>query len=240
MDPEHLKELAKVERSYWWTVAKSELCAELLARFHPPPGRLIEGGIGGGSNLQRFTELGYDALGLDASAAAVDHCRGWGLAAQVHDLQQPLPVDEGSADVIVLLDVLEHLPDPVAALRHCARALRPRGGLVLTVPAYPALMGPWDEMLGHLRRYTRTQLLAQAQQAGLHARWLSHWNAFSLPPAVLIRLRERFVSAPRSAEFPPVPAALNAALKLVARAERGLMRRVPLPLGVSLVGVLQR
>ena len=240
MDPAHLEELARIERSYWWTVAKSELVTQLLSRHAPPPGMLVEGGIGAGSNLARFRALGYETLGLDASAQAVAHCERNGQHVRVHDLQAPWPVSQGSVDVVVLLDVIEHLHDPVAALRHAAHALRAGGTLVLTVPALPALMGPWDRMLGHLRRYTTRQLSREVADAGLTLTWLSYWNAFSLAPAILVRLRERLWSSPRSAEFPPVPAAVNQSLKALAAAERSVMKVAPIPLGVSLVGVLTR
>ena len=58
MDPKHLDELIAIERNYWWHVAKRELVIELLDRFAPPPGLLIEAGIGGGGNLWHYVNKG--------------------------------------------------------------------------------------------------------------------------------------------------------------------------------------
>ena len=58
MDPSHLQELVTLEDSYWWHVAKRQLVTRLLQRYCPPPGRLVEGGIGSGRNLVEFSELG--------------------------------------------------------------------------------------------------------------------------------------------------------------------------------------
>ncbi len=237
MDPEHLKELARIEQTYWWNVAKSELVRELLLRFLPPPGRLVEGGIGGGSNLLAFRQMGYEVLGLDGSEQSVAYGIERGLPARVHDLEQPWPLDPGGVKAVVLLDVLEHLVEPVMALKHAFELLEDDGGVVLTVPAYPALMGPWDEMVGHLRRYTRQSLLAQTSRAGLKPVWVSHWNAFTLPAAIAVRLGQRLFSRRHQAGFPSVPSAMNAALELAARLERRALARSPIPAGVSLVGV---
>jgi hypothetical protein len=215
MDPAHLTELAEVEQHYWWNVAKGELVAELLGRFAPAPG----------------------SLGLDASAEAVSHSTARGLTARVHDLQEPWPVPEGAARAVALLDVIEHLSHPVAALRCAREALRPEGALVLTLPAYPWLMGPWDEMLGHLRRYTRVALMEQPGKAALRPMWIAYWNSFTLPVAVAIRVKQQLSRQSSGAEFPRVPGFVNAGLSWAARVERGVMRRVSVPAGVSIVGV---
>jgi hypothetical protein len=139
---------------------------------------------------------------------------------------------------VVLLDVLEHTPDPVPVLRNAAAVLDRDGGVVVTVPAYPSLMGPWDRMLGHHRRYSGRGLRREARAAGLRVAWLSHWNAFSLPPAVVVRGLDRLRDRPRTAEFPPVAPWLNSLLLGCAGLERRWMRRHPVPFGLSLAGVL--
>jgi SAM-dependent methyltransferase len=239
MDPSHLENLISVEQTYWWHVAKRELVLELLRRHAPSPGLLVEGGVGGGANSLAFRDLGYDVRGFDLMAKAVEYCRGLGLGdVRVHDLQEPWPIEPAVARAVVILDVIEHLPDPVRALRHAARALRPDGAMIVTVPAVPALMGPWDRMLGHYRRYSRRIFQEQAREAGLRVIWLSHWNSFTLPAAVVIRTLERLAGGRRSAEFPLVSRPVNALLIHLARLEQRLMSVVPVPVVLSLVGVL--
>lgn len=240
MDTRHLDNLAAIEATYWWNTAKRDLVAWMLARWLPPPGVLIEGGVGAGTNLSTFRELGYEVHGLDLSPEAIEYCRALGVHARVHDLEQPWPFEPGSVRAVALLDVIEHLPDPALALRNAAALLEVSGGVVVTVPAIPRLMGPWDEMLGHRRRYTPALLTEHAADAGLRVRWMTHWNAFSLPPALLVRAAERLRGHRESAEFPPVPDAVNAGLKLAARLERRLMEDGSLPVGLSIAAVLTR
>ena len=239
MDAQHLSELAELEDGYWWHVAKRQLAVKLLARFAPPPGVLIEGGVGSSRNLLEFRRLGYDVTGLDVMPEAVDLARERGIdGVRLHDLEEPWPVAEGSVKAVVLLDVIEHLASPVNALEHAWRALQPGGALVVTVPAYPWLYGDWDRALGHYRRYTAPLLREQAAQAGFHVRRLTHWNSFTLPAAIAVRGWRRLVPRPGAAEFPRVSTFTNRLLQGCAAAERVLIGRVPVPCGLSLVGVL--
>jgi SAM-dependent methyltransferase len=241
MDERHLEELIAVEGSYWWHVAKRELVIEQLMRRFPPPGQLVEGGVGAGGNLQAFRELGYEVRGFDVSPAAVVHCRKLGLEnVEVHDLEADWPVPHETVRAVVLLDVLEHLAEPVRVLQHAARAIRADGGIIVSVPAGPVLMGPWDVMLGHRRRYTRKLLREQAAAAGLRVLWMSYWNSFTYPAAVLVRTFEKWRHRPRAAEFPPVRPVVNRLLIGCARIERWWLRRAPAPCGLSLLGVCAR
>jgi SAM-dependent methyltransferase len=239
MDPNHLDELIDLEDTYWWHVAKRKLVASLLKKHFPPPGRVVEGGVGSARNLLEFRKLGYEASGFDILPASVQRAREKGLHAEVHDLGQPWPTKPGTVQAVVLLDVIEHLADPVQVLDNARQTLGQGGGVVVTVPAYPWLFGDWDERLGHFRRYTNRMLQEHAEQAGLRVKWLQHWNAFSLPPAILVRSYQRVFPRHRGAEFPRVSPLMNQTLLTLATLERWIMsRRLPVPFGLSLVGVL--
>jgi SAM-dependent methyltransferase len=213
----------------------------MLREHFPPPGRLVEGGVGAGANLQSFAHAGFQVRGLDIAPAAIEYCRERGLDnVQQHDLHQPWPLEPRSMRVVVLLDVLEHLANPVQALSHAARVLEPGGGVVFTVPAGPALMGPWDEMLGHYRRYTPALIQQQAHEAGLQLAWLSHWNAFTYPLAWVIRRLQRWRHIPSGVACPRVSPLVNRCLLALASVERWVMDRLPVPFGLSLAGVLKR
>ncbi|HUG91594.1 MAG TPA: class I SAM-dependent methyltransferase [Planctomycetaceae bacterium] len=241
MGSEHLDELIALDDAYWWHVAKRELVARLLARHCPPPGRVVEGGFGSGRNLREFRRLGYAVQGLDAMPQAVDHARRIGFdEVWQHDLTQPWPLEPESTRAVVLLDVLEHLADPVAALGHAARVLEPGGGVIVTVPANPRLYGPWDEQLGHHRRYTSRLLRSQALEASLRVERVTHWNSFSLPAAAVVRTLERWRPRREGTEFPRVPGWVNRTLVGCARMERWWLERFAVPAGLSLVGVLRK
>jgi SAM-dependent methyltransferase len=241
MDRGHLDELIQLEESYWWHVAKRELVTAILRSRFPAPAHVVEGGIGSSRNLLEFRRLGYEVTGLDIMAEAVDHGRRRGLNnVHRHDLSEPWPCQPGSVSAVVLLDVLEHMADPVKVLRHAAHVLRPGGGLVLTVPAYPFLYSDWDKSLGHYRRYTAGQLRQDVADAGLTTQWVTHWNAFSLPAAIAVRSMQRCFPRERAATFPRISPAMNEILLKLASVERWCLRKVRVPVGLSLVGVLTK
>ncbi len=241
MDPNHLQELISLEESYWWHVAKRQLATSLLEQFAPPPARVVEGGIGSARNLVEFQRRGYEVAGFDLMDVSVAHAKSRGIEnVCVHDLQQPWPLEDGSFDAAVMLDVIEHVEDPVEVLRHAARVLTKDGVIIVTVPAYPWLFGEWDKRLGHYRRYTRKMLRENAEQAELSVTWMQNWNAFSLPPAVVVRGYQRLFPQDRDAEFPRVRPWLNQTLLGLAGMERWCMKQANVPFGLSLVGVLSK
>ena len=239
MDPNHLQELIDLEESYWWHVAKRRLVMSLLEQHVPLPARVVEGGIGSARNLVEFQRRGYQVAGFDLMEESVAHAKSRGIEdVCVHDLQQPWPLDREPFDAVVMLDVIEHVEDPVKVLSHAARVLTPSGVIIVTVPAYPCLYSEWDKRLGHYRRYTRKMLRDNAEQAGLTVNWMQHWNAFSLPPALVVRGYQRLFPRERSAEFPRVRPWLNQTLLGLAGMERWCMKKGAVRFGLSLAGVL--
>ena len=240
MQIEHLDELVELEETYWWHVAKRDLAVSLLEEHCPPPGRLVEGGVGSARNLIRFHEMGYDVIGFDVMPESVAIADERGLDVQLWDLAEPWPVDPESLHAVVLLDVIEHIEDPIAVLTHVHESLAPGGAAVITVPAYQWLFSDWDQALGHYRRYTRRMLRAQAEEAGLQVARLMHWNAFTLPAAMAVRTCEKVFPRSRDAEFPRVSPVTNRMLLGCAAAERWMNKRVSVPCGLSVVGVLTK
>ncbi len=241
MDPSHLTELVELEDSYWWHVAKRNLVLSLLKKHFAPPGRIVEGGIGSARNLLAFRDRGYDVTGYDVMQESVDHARQRGLDdCHVHDLHEPWPLEENSSRAVVLLDVLEHLADPVQVLRNAHSILEPGGGVVATVPAYPWLYGRWDKQLGHYRRYTAPELREHAEAAGFQVTWLNRWNSFTLPAALAVRTFDKVFPRQESPEFPRVSQGVNRALLATADMERWVMFRLGIPVGLSLVGVFTK
>lgn len=241
MQASHLQQLVELEDSYWWHVAKRELVMRLLRRHCPPPGRLVEGGIGSGRNLLQFQEMGYEVTGFDLMPESVDHVRSRGIEdVRVHDLGNPWPVEQHSLSAVVLLDVLEHVEFPITVLQHVHDSLRDDGAVIVTVPAYPWLYSRWDEQLGHFRRYTAKEFRAHANAAGFRVQWLNHWNSFTLPAAMAVRGWEKLFPKREQPDFPEVSGFTNRALLTAAAAERWCMGRLPVPAGLSLAGVLTK
>jgi len=108
------------------------------AAARPPGRRVLDIGAAGGSFLAVARERGYEPHGCEPSGWMCDFARDhYGLALRRGTLFD-VPADE-PYDLISLWDVLEHTPDPRAALERVRELMRPGGTLAITVPDYGSL-----------------------------------------------------------------------------------------------------
>ena len=84
-------------------------------------------------------------------------------------------------DTVVCLNVIEHVPDDLSALRNIRDALSDGGRAIILVPFGPKLYGTLDEVLGHCRRYTEEQLAAVARDAGFEVERILKFNRPGTP-----------------------------------------------------------
>jgi SAM-dependent methyltransferase len=100
-------------------------------RRHRDGGRLLEIGCAYGFFLEEARRF-FEVAGIELAADAAAHCRRVGLDVR-HGVADAETLDRlGRMDAIVLLDVIEHLPDPRETLALCARRLEPGGVIMLT------------------------------------------------------------------------------------------------------------
>jgi len=113
-------------------VLRREFAREVaFIRRYRRSGRLVEIGCAYGFFLQEATDF-FEVVGLELAAAAAASCRDRGLNVLAGQASAENLRRLGSADVFVLLDVLEHLSDPFDTLARCATCLKPGGLIVLT------------------------------------------------------------------------------------------------------------
>jgi SAM-dependent methyltransferase len=226
MRPEAYAEMRAVEERHWWFRGRRALLWALLWRAGgvPYPARILDAGCGTGRNLVELSSLG-SAAGVDPAAEAVEACRERGLDVRQATLDR-LPFDDGSFDLLLATDVLEHVDDDGAALRELRRVAAPGALLLVTVPAHPRLWSEHDVALHHRRRYRRAELLSRVRSAGFDPVVVTWWNAFLLAPIAVARRLGRSSTTPGSADR-----LLGALLAVEARLVRG---GTDLPAGVSL------
>ena len=89
-------------------------------------------------------------------------------------------------DTIILVNVLEHIQDDLAVVKAFYRMLRPRGHLLLFVPALPMLFSRIDEYYGHKRRYTSPDLTKLAINAGFEVPLVHYFDILGVLPWYLL------------------------------------------------------
>ncbi|HEY0199233.1 MAG TPA: methyltransferase domain-containing protein [Rhodanobacter sp.] len=102
---------------------------------------------------------------IDLSHAALQRLHDRDANA-VHGMIGALPYADDSFDLICALDILEHVVDDASALSELARAASPGAILLLSVPLHPDAWTPFDEFVGHYRRYEPQQIVARLAQHG--------------------------------------------------------------------------
>src|SRR5256885_4756732 len=151
MDPEYVAAHMEEDLSHWWFGARLAVITATLRRALPPhPVHLLDLGCGTGNLLAALSEFG-EAVGMEVHPELIAAARAAGRDVRTGRLPDDFGVAPGWADVVLLLDVIEHLDDDVAALVAARRAVAPGGLLVVTVPAYQWLWSGHDEVLGHRR-----------------------------------------------------------------------------------------
>jgi SAM-dependent methyltransferase len=137
--------------------------------------------------------------------------------------------ETGSHSAVLMLNVLEHIADDVAALRSAATLVRPGGAVVVLVPAFQGAMSRFDRLIGHHRRYTRSGLADAMTAAGLRPEGVHYLNSVGLISWFLLMRCARMI--PRDG------AALRLYDATVIRATAWVERRLRPPFGQSVLAV---
>lgn len=232
-----------LEEVYWWFIGQRRLISALVSRYSPVERpRILDVGCGTGGALIAVREQGK-TLGCDRSLDALGLCRQRSLRDLVASRAESLAFRTGSLDIVLSCDVLEHIARDDLALAEMCRVLAPGGILIATVPAYPCLWSSHDQVLGHLRRYTRRALARVVIAAGFEILRLTYGVTFTLPVIAGVRWLERLRRRPPrldSTGLILLPHALNQMLVWSLDLERWLILRTGLPWGCSLVLVARK
>jgi ubiquinone/menaquinone biosynthesis C-methylase UbiE len=94
-------------------------------------------------------------------------------------------------DAVTCLNVLEHIPDDITALRHLFRIMKPGGELVITVPMEPGLYDIYDQVHHHVRRYQMKELKSKLKSAGFSILKNNYFGVFIYPGFYLIKILNR-------------------------------------------------
>jgi SAM-dependent methyltransferase len=236
VDAKYSESYRELFEGHWWWRSRTELITDKLRQLRPATGweRILDIGCGDALFFDRLAEFG-EVEGVEPCAELVSPDNPHRDRIYVCSFDTTFRPGK-QYSLILMLDVLEHLDDPVGALRHVLGLLAPEGLVIVTVPAFMALWTNHDVLNHHLIRYTRLSFRKLARQAGFHiqeARYLYHWTC---PVKLGVRVMERLVRA--SPKAPKIPGRwANEALFWVSRLEQKTLSALPMPFGSSLMAV---
>lgn len=236
--------LRRLEARSFWFRSRNRLIQWAFARYFPNADSLLEVGCGTGFVLeglqQHFPDLRLTGSEISSRGLAVAAARIQGAELLQMDARS-IPFRSHFA-TIAAFDVLEHIPEDEAVLRAIHKALRPGGGLLVTVPQHPSLWSEVDVYAHHVRRYRRRDLIAKLRQSGFEILNATSFVSFALPLLVLSRWRHRKRRGTHGVRAEvSLPFWLDRILGGVMSLERLLIRAgVSFPVGGSLLVVARR
>jgi len=243
MDRRLYDEIRNIEADHWWYVGRRRIVFDwirLAAASYTNP-RVLDLGCGTGFNAEQLQFVGLKRIiGVDVSAEALSYCRSRHLHGLVQADGAKLPFVDQCFEIVIALDLIEHIENDEAALQEIARLLRPGGTLLLFTPAYRFLWSVQDEVSHHFRRYTLRELRAKLTRSGFVVRKLTYANTFLFPMVLAGRMVLRFSRDGSFSENALHPSWSNGTLARIFGAEVSLLRHVNLPFGVSLLSLATR
>lgn len=238
------KELADLETGHFWFEARNRLVAWMARRHFPQARNILEIGCGTGFVLSSLHQT-FPQAQLYASDLLVEGLKFASARVPGADLFQmdarSIPF-ENAFDVIGAFDVIEHIDEDEVVLRQMFDALKPGGGIMLSVPQHPFLWSVVDDLSYHKRRYTRAELIQKVTAAGFEVVKVTSFVSLLLPVMLLNRRKKNDPEAELDlfAEFKLSPL-LNKFLATIMRLEMQLIRwGISFPLGGSLLVVARR
>jgi SAM-dependent methyltransferase len=236
MDPGYGARYARLYREHWWWRAREEYLTRLLERLVGAggAGEVFDFGCGDGLFFPVLERYG-EPWGMEPDATLLDPAGPWRDRISTGPLVDDA-TERGRYGLIVALDVLEHIADPIPVMAALRARLRPGGVFIATVPAFMGLWTTHDDINHHYRRYRVSELEEVMHTSGLtivESRYL--FVSFALVKW-LVAQKERVVRpAVRPPELPAAP--INAAVLSLTRLEQRLIGDAHPPFGSSAIVV---
>lgn len=173
---------------HWYYRSKAKAISRLLD--HANPSKILDIGSGSGffTKYLLANTTATEAWCVDISYEGdYDEMQAGGI---IHFRRS---VDSVNADLVLLMDVLEHVDDDVGLLTEYIRKVPYGAYFLISVPAFDFLWSKHDVFLEHKRRYYLDQIENLAKSAGLNIKYGSYYFGAVFPIAAIIRLKERLV-----------------------------------------------
>jgi len=236
MDHNFYKNYFEFEKYHWWFRVRRNIILALLEKYKIlKTAKIFDFGCGSGYTVGYLQKLGY-------YAEAIEFGRSRGVGNLEVAQNNQIEALEGGFDLIMALDVVEHIEDDLGVISNLERALKPGGSLIITVPAHMWLWGVQDDVAHHFRRYTMKSVVHLFDKfPSLAMVKKSYFNTFLFPMIAVARLASRwFGLGGRESDFEINNGLLNNIFFSVFNLESKFLKYFNFPFGVSILLVVKK
>jgi SAM-dependent methyltransferase len=226
---ERLKDLEK--KNYFWFAGRYITIKNFINKLKPES--ILDLGCGSGNLLKNTISEHHDVTGIDILPEAVKYCKK--RIPDANFLQADatsIPFKKKRFDLIIALDVIEHIEDDLNFLKEVRSTLKDDGKIIITAPAYQSLFSKWDRIQGHFRRYSTKKLVSLTEKAGYSITYKNYYNFFLFPIFLISRILELNESNPGKLT--------NYILKNLIEFEAKLSKIIRYPAGSTIVLVAKK
>ena len=246
MNEEEFIQMDKGGVGDWWYDARRIMLERELSSTPLKSGaKILDLAAACGGNFDICSQYGK-VIGLDISWSSIDYCKKKKSVPLVPANAEILPFAKESIDIVVALDVLEHLKDDSCSMREIQRVLKKNTGkLIFNTPAFMALFSGHDIAFHHYRRYQASDLRKKLEAEKFRIDFITYWSFFIFPLVFIFRKLEGFFQKPRdqaqSNFHLKIPRFIESILRFLSKIELELIKRkIFIPFGVSIFGVANK
>ena len=241
--PKHFySDLYHLEKTHWWFTSRLKLILWSLNKKVPNFSTFLDIGCGTGFVLKGISSRFPSAklFGTEYYEEGLLFARKNIISANFSQLDAKKMTNYSIYDVIGAFDVLEHIDEDQKVINNLAKALRPNGSLIITVPQHKWLWSVTDEYACHQRRYNRKEILDKIKESGLCVSYCSSFVFLLFPLMMLQRFRNSRKNYNPLSEF-QISKPINTVLRYIMIVEFVFIKLgLRFPIGGSLLIVAQK
>lgn len=235
MNKELFKIMEDIQATHWWFRSRTVIISRILDYFLPVKKdlRIVEVGAGIGGNIDLLKRYGdLTLIEGDSYAANILKTKG------NHKITKgylPDIVDKIDAkfNLIVLIDVLEHIKNDHEALVSLKKLMNNNSLLLISVPALMFLWSYHDKEHGHVRRYNKKELQNLLIKSGYKIQFITYYNAILFPFIFFTRLLKKLLKS-KTCDLKKNNSVLNYILFKIFSFEQHILFKINIPFGTSL------
>ena len=239
MENKNYFDIAVLENTNWWYLGRRDLLDKILLSTKRKYHNALDLGCGIGTNYELISKYSNNVFGIDISEIAIQFCKQKNYKelylSDINELKM-----HNKFDLIVCMDVLEHIENDINALKKIKSLMLPGGMLFISVPAHKYLWNNNDLFSKHIRRYNIKEIKDKISNCNLAIIIISYWNQFMFIPFLIYKIimfNNKTYKARNNLTI--IPEKLNILLYWIIQKENKMILKGYIKNGVSIICLAQ-